>query len=93
MHEMFLALSTNTNSKYSGGTKYKYTLFRGSEHQIQNTHYSGDPSTKYKYTFFRGSEHKIGGRPFPLELHLVHFNSKYGEIGENKAIFNFFMSF
>jgi len=30
----------------------------------------------------RGSEHQIGGRPFPLELHLVHFNSKYGEIGE-----------
>ena len=59
----------------------------------KNTHYSGDPSTKYKYTFFRGSEHQIGGRPFPLELHLVHFNSKYGEIGENKAIFNFFMSF
>ena len=45
-HEIFLALSTNTNSKYSGGTKYKYTLFRG-------------PSTKYKYAFFRGSEHQI----------------------------------
>jgi len=30
----------------------------------------------------RGSEHQIGGRPFPLELHLVHFNSKYEEIGE-----------
>ena len=83
----------------------KIHIFQGVQHQIQvhiiqgvrapneNTHYSGDPSTKYKYTFFRGSEHQIGGRPFPLELHLVHFNSKYGEIGENKAIFNFFMSF
>ena len=52
LHEIFLALSTNTYSKYSGGTKYKYTLIRGSEHQIQihiiqgvrapntNTHYS-----------------------------------------------------
>ena len=46
LHEMFLALSTNTNSKYSGGTKYKYTLFRG-------------PSTKYKYAFFRGFEHQL----------------------------------
>jgi len=30
----------------------------------------------------RGSEHQIGGRPFPLELHLVHFNSKYDHISE-----------
>jgi len=30
----------------------------------------------------RGSEHQLGGRPFPLELHLVHFNSKYEHIGE-----------
>jgi len=29
-----------------------------------------------------GSEHLIGGEAFPLELHLVHFNSKYGTIGE-----------
>jgi len=29
-----------------------------------------------------GSEHLIGGKSFPLELHLVHFNSKYGTIGE-----------
>ena len=24
-----------------------------------------------------GSEHLIGGKAFPLELHLVHYNSKY----------------
>merc|ERR1719357_2118982 len=29
-----------------------------------------------------GSEHLVGGRAFPLELHLVHYNSKYGTIGE-----------
>ena len=29
-----------------------------------------------------GSEHLIGGAAFPLELHLVHFNSKYGTLGE-----------
>ena len=40
-------------------------------------------SELYSYKMLRGSEHQIGGRPFPLELHLVHFNSKYGEIGEN----------
>ena len=31
----------------------------------------------------KGSEHLIGGRAFPLELHLVHFNSKYVTIGES----------
>jgi carbonic anhydrase len=30
-----------------------------------------------------GSEHLIGGKAFPLELHLVHFNSKYVTIGES----------
>ena len=30
-----------------------------------------------------GSEHLVGGRSFPLELHLVHFNSKYLTIGES----------
>merc|ERR1719357_2160532 len=29
-----------------------------------------------------GSEHLVGGRAFPLELHLVHYNAKYGTIGE-----------
>lgn len=29
-----------------------------------------------------GSEHLIGGRAFPLELHLVHYNSKYLTIQE-----------
>ena len=30
-----------------------------------------------------GSEHLIGGRAFPLELHLVHFNAQYGSIQES----------
>ena len=46
-------------------------------------------SDLYSYKMLRGSEHQIGGRPFPLELHLVHFNSKYGEIGENSLDQNF----
>lgn len=29
-----------------------------------------------------GSEHKIAGKAFPLELHLVHFNSKYSKLQE-----------
>ena len=29
-----------------------------------------------------GSEHLVEGRAFPLELHLVHYNSKYSELGE-----------
>ena len=30
-----------------------------------------------------GSEHLVGGKGFPLEIHLVHFNSKYVTIGES----------
>jgi len=30
----------------------------------------------------RGSEHHLAGHAFPLELHLVHFNSKYSGLGE-----------
>ena len=29
-----------------------------------------------------GSEHTVGGKRFPLELHLVHYNSKYLTIKE-----------
>ena len=29
-----------------------------------------------------GSEHMVEGVAFPLELHLVHYNSKYSDIGE-----------
>jgi len=28
-----------------------------------------------------GSEHQMDGKSFPLEVHFVHFNTKYGEIG------------
>ena len=34
-------------------------------------------------TSHAGSEHLIGEKAFPLELHLVHFNSKYVTIGES----------
>merc|ERR1711892_443644 len=30
-----------------------------------------------------GSEHLVGGQSYPLELHLVHFDSKYVTIGES----------
>ena len=29
-----------------------------------------------------GSEHLLAGKAFPLELHLVHYNSKYSDISE-----------
>lgn len=29
-----------------------------------------------------GSEHKINGRAFPVELHLVHYNSKFESLGK-----------
>lgn len=29
-----------------------------------------------------GSEHMVGGSAFPMELHLVHYNSKYSDLGE-----------
>ena len=32
-----------------------------------------------------GSEHTVNGGAFPLELHLVHYNSKYADIGEAVA--------
>ena len=71
LHEMFLALSTNTNSKYSGGTKYKYTLFRG-------------PSTKYKYAFFRGSEHQIQIHIFQGVQHQIQVHIIQGVRAPNK---------
>jgi len=33
----------------------------------------------------RGSEHTLGGQAFPLEMHLVHFNAKYGTLGDAVA--------
>ena len=30
-----------------------------------------------------GSEHTVNGESYPLELHLVHYNSKYPDIGES----------
>jgi len=30
----------------------------------------------------KGSEHTLAGRTFPMEIHLVHWNTKYGTIGE-----------
>ncbi len=30
----------------------------------------------------RGSEHTVNGRPYPGELHLVHWNTRYGDPGE-----------
>jgi len=70
----------------NNGHSFKFTL-KGSPPQAGG---AGLPGT---FTFaqghfhwgnssLRGSEHQIGGRPFPLELHLVHFNSKYANIGE-----------
>lgn len=40
-----------------------------------------------KYTFFNfhvhwPSEHTLDGNHFPAELHIVHYNLKYGSIGE-----------
>ena len=62
-------------------TKYLYNkISRGPE--LYSYKISRGPGL-YSYKILRGSEHQIGGRPFPLELHLVHFNSKYEEIGEN----------
>ena len=29
----------------------------------------------------QGSEHTIDGKEYPAELHFVHFNKKYGDIG------------
>ena len=29
-----------------------------------------------------GSEHTVNGAWYPLEMHLVHYNSKYSDIGE-----------
>ena len=29
----------------------------------------------------RGSEHTVDGKSFSAELHLVHFNTKYGDLG------------
>merc|ERR1719402_1440042 len=29
----------------------------------------------------QGSEHVINGRAFPIEMHLVHYNTKFGNIG------------
>ena len=35
-----------------------------------------------------GSEHTVEGQAYPLELHLVHFNSEYGSsIGKGTFIF------
>jgi len=34
------------------------------------------------YTSEVGSEHTIDGKAFPMELHFVHYNSKYKDIGE-----------
>jgi len=30
----------------------------------------------------QGSEHTVNGREYPAELHLVHWNTKYGTVGE-----------
>ena len=29
----------------------------------------------------RGSEHTVDGKAFSAELHLVHYNTKYGDLG------------
>ena len=29
-----------------------------------------------------GSEHEIDGKSYPLEMHLVHYNSKYKSVSE-----------
>jgi carbonic anhydrase len=46
---------------------------------------SGGPLGTDKYTFFNfhihwPSEHTLNGEFFPAELHIVHFNLKYGSI-------------
>ncbi len=33
-------------------------------------------------TMGHGSEHVIGSNRFPAEMHLVHFNKKYGSVSE-----------
>jgi len=67
-HSFKFSLEGNPPQAGGGGLPGTFTFAQGHFHW-------GNSS-------LRGSEHQIGGRPFPLELHLVHFNSKYGHIGE-----------
>ena len=64
--------------------------------QCYDIHYYGGGGLKDKYIFAQlhlhwgnrsqvGSEHLVGGHAFPMELHLVHYNSKYSSLGEAAA--------
>jgi len=55
---------------------------------IEGDRYGGSPN-RYQFLQFhwhwgkvssRGSEHTLNGREYPAELHLVHWNTKYGDL-------------
>jgi carbonic anhydrase len=51
-----------------------------------NPNITGGPLGSDVYTFFNfhihwPSEHTLDGESFPAELHIVHYNLKYGSIG------------
>jgi len=69
----------------NNGHSLKFSLNGGSQIQMSG---GGLPAPYIFWTghfhwgnsSYRGSEHKLGGQAFPLELHLVHYNSQYGSI-------------